>query len=147
MQLVRWNPWREMATVQGRINRMLSDTMHPAARDGEKAEHCSWHPVVDIFENDDHIVIKAELPGIDKKDIEIDVKDRVLSLRGERAYDNEVKEDKYYRRERVFGKFMRSFTLPMNVDPEKISADYKEGVLSVAVPKPETQKPKRISVH
>jgi HSP20 family protein len=147
MELVRWNPWREMGTLQSRINRMFSDTMYPTVKDGEKAELCSWHPVVDIFENDDHLVIKAELPGIDKKDIEIDVKDRVLSLRGERSYDNEVKEDKYYRRERVFGKFVRSFTLPVNVDAEKISADYKEGVLSITVPKPETEKPKKISVH
>lgn len=147
MELVRWSPWKDMAVLQNRINRMFSDTMYPAAKDGEKAELCSWHPVVDVFEDEDNLVIKAELPGMDKKDIEIDVKDRVLSLKGERSYDNEVKEDKYYRRERLFGNFMRSFTLPSNVDPEKISADYKEGVLSITVPKPEAEKPKKISVH
>jgi HSP20 family protein len=106
-----------------------------------------WNPVVDIYDNEDNIVIKVELPGVSKEDIEIDIKDRVLTLKGERSADNEAKEDDYYRRERTYGRFERSFTLPANVDPDKIKADYNDGVLKIEVPKPENQKPKQITVH
>ena len=107
----------------------------------------NWNPTVDIYDNDEHIVIKAELPGIDKKDIVIDVKDGLLVLKGERSFDNEVKEEKYYCRERMFGKFERVFRLPADVDPEKISANYKDGILKIDIPKPEEQQPKQITVH
>ena len=106
-----------------------------------------WLPVVDIYDNDDTIVIKAELPGVDKKDVEVDVNGRILTLKGERATDNEVKTDDYYRRERSFGKFERSFTLPADVDPDKIKADFKDGILKLNIPKPETHKPKQISFN
>jgi HSP20 family protein len=106
-----------------------------------------WNPVVDIYDNEDSIVLKAELPGVSKKDIEIDIKDRVLTLKGERSADNEVKEDNYYRRERTYGRFERSFTLPADVDPDRIKADYNDGVLKIEVPKPEDQKPKQVTVH
>jgi len=85
--------------------------------------------------------------GIDKKDIDIDVKGRVLTLKGERSLDREVKEEKYYCRERTFGKFERVFKIPVDVVPEKISADYKDGILRIDIPKPEEQKPKQIAVH
>jgi HSP20 family protein len=105
------------------------------------------YPTVDIYDNGEHLVITAELPGIDKEDIDIDVKNGVLTLKGERSSDNEVKEEKYYCRERTFGKFERVFRLPADVDPEKISADYKDGILKIDIPKPEEQKPKQITVH
>jgi HSP20 family protein len=92
-------------------------------------------------------VITAEIPGVDKKDISVDVKDRVLTLRGERSSDNEVKEDRFYRRERTFGKFERSFTLPAAVDPDNIKAEYRDGVLKIEVPKPEGHKPRQINVQ
>jgi HSP20 family protein len=107
----------------------------------------NWNPVVDIYDNEDNIVIKAELPGIDKENINVDVKDGVLILKGERSSDNEVKKDKYYRRERMFGKFERAFNLPADVDPDKIKADYTDGVLKIDIPKPEERKPKQITVH
>ena len=147
MELVRLNPWRNMFNLQSRINRMFDDAAFPAVKDDEGVALCNWNPVVDIYENDDNIMIKAELPGIDKKDIEVGVKDRVLTLKGERAFDNEVQEEKYYRRERAFGKFIRSFTLPAHVDSEKIKADFKDGVLHISVPKPEADKPHKITVH
>ena len=147
MELVRWNPWREATTLQHRFNKMFNDTMFPVCGAKTKAEDRSWHPAVDVYENDEHIMIKAELPGIEKKDIDIDVNDRVLTLKGERSFDNEVKEDKFYRRERVFGNFTRSFALPPNVDSAKIEADFKDGVLSITVPKPESEQPKKITVH
>jgi HSP20 family protein len=106
-----------------------------------------WNPVVDIYENEENIVIKAELPGIDKNDIVIDVKGRVLTLKGERSTDNEVKEDNYYRQERSYGKFERAFALSVEVDPDKIKADYKDGVLKIDIPKAEENKPRQVTIH
>jgi len=96
---------------------------------------------------DDKIVIKAELPGLDKKDISLDIQNGVLTLRGERKYDNEVKEENFYRREMSHGTFVRSFTLPADVDADRIKAEFKDGILTVEVPSPETRKPKQITVH
>ena len=107
----------------------------------------AWHPAVDMFDNDDKIVLKAELPGMKKNDFSVDVKDRVLTLSGERNYDNEVKEENYYRRERACGSFKRAFHLPSDVDADNIKAEFKDGVLRVEIPKPEAQKPKQITVH
>jgi len=106
-----------------------------------------WNPAVDLYEKDDHFVIKAELPGVDKKDIAIDLKDRVLTLSGERSYENEVKEENYYRKERSYGKFQRAFTLPAHVDSDKIKAEFNDGLLQIEVPKPEQQKPKQVTIH
>ncbi len=147
MNLVRWNPWREMSTLQNRINSLFNEPFFRSDRGDDELSLGAWHPVVDMFENDDKIVIKAELPGVDKKDISVDVKDRVLTLSGERNYDHEVKEENYYRRERAYGKFKRAFNLPADVDPDKIKADFKDGVLKIELPKPEAQKPKQITVH
>jgi HSP20 family protein len=102
---------------------------------------------VDIYDNDHNIVIKAELPGVDKKDIVVHVEGRLLTLKGERSSEKEVNEDKYHCRERTYGKFERVFTLPAEVDADKITADYKDGVLKIDIPKPEEQKPKKITVH
>ena len=147
MTLVRWSPWREMVTLQDRFNRFFDDSYTSAGYGDSEVEMTSWHPMVDIYDKEEKIVIKAELPGLDKKDISIDFKDRVLTLKGERAYDNETKDEKYYRRERAYGKFQRSFTLPDGLDPEKIKADYKDGLLSVEIPKSEKEKPKQITIH
>jgi HSP20 family protein len=103
--------------------------------------------MVDIYDDGDKFVIKAELPGMDKKDISIDLKDRVLTLKGERSHDNEVKEDRYYRKERAYGKFERTFTLPVGLNHNDIKADYKDGLLKIDIPKPEEEKPKQITVH
>lgn len=147
MQLVRFNPVRDMFSFRNRINHMFDDFFYPINRDEVELSMGNWNPVVDIYDNDDNIVIKAELPGIDKEGIEIDVKDRVLTLKGERSSENEVKDDNYYRRERSFGKFERAFTLPADVDPDKIKADFKDGVLKIDIPKPEKQKPRQITIQ
>ena len=147
MNLVRRNPWGNMFTLQNRMNHFFDDASYPVFKGDEELAMCNWNPVVDIYDNEDNIVIKAELPGIDKKDIVIDVKDRVLTLKGERSLDNEVKEENFYRRERAFGKFERAFTLPTDVDSGKIRADFKDGVLKIDIPKPEKQKPKEITIH
>ena len=147
MNLVKWNPWREMDTYQERINRFFDWPALPSEWRGDETGMGSWKPVVDIYEDEKNIVIKAELPGVDKKDIHVDIKDRVLTLSGERSYENEVKEDNYYRRERTYGKFQRAFSLPDTLDPDKIKADFKDGVLKIDIPKPEEKKPKQITVH
>jgi HSP20 family protein len=147
MELIRWNPMKDMFSLRHQMNHLFDDVFKPVVRGDSRLSMRDWNPRVDIYDNDENIVIKAELPGIDRKDIVIDVKDGVLTLKGERSFDNEIKEEKYYCRERTFGKFERVFRLPAKVDPEKISADYKDGILKIDIPKPEEQKPKQINVH
>ena len=147
MELIRWNPMRDVFSLRHQMNHLFDDVFRPVVRGDSRLSMWNWNPTVDIYDNDENIVIKAELPGIDRKDIVIDVKDGVLTLKGERSFDNEIKEEKYYCRERTFGKFERVFRLPAKVDPEKISADYKDGILKIDIPKPEEQKPKQITVH
>jgi HSP20 family protein len=147
MNLVRWNPLREMTAMQNRINRMFNDPYWRTDRMDDDTGLGRWNPAVDLYEKDDHFMIKAELPGVDKKDIAIDLRDRVLTLSGERSYENEVKEENYYRRERSYGKFQRAFTLPADVDSDKIKAEFKDGLLQIEVPKPEEQKPKQVTIH
>ena len=147
MNLVKFNPWREMPTMHSRMSRFFDDPFFRIDRMADDDSMGMWNPAVDLYEKDDHFVIKAELPGVDKKDIKIDLKDRVLTLSGERSYDNEVKEENYYRKERSYGKFQRAFRLPADVDSDQIKAEFKDGVLQVEVPKPEEQKAKQVTVH
>ena len=147
MRLVKWTPSREMATMHNYINRFFDDSFLSGEFDGDGLKLAHWHPMVDVYDREGEIVIKAELPGMEKKDIAIDIKDGVLTLKGERSYDNEANDNKYYRRERVFGKFERSFNLPDGLDTDKIKADYKDGLLRVEIPKPEEKKPKKITIH
>jgi HSP20 family protein len=147
MNLIKWNPRKEMETFSDHINRFFDGGMFPSTWLSEVSSLDNWKPVADIFEQDDKIVIKAELPGVDKKDIRVDLKDNVLSLEGERSSDNEVKEENFYRRERVHGTFSRSFMLPKGLHPEKIKADFKDGVLNIEIPKPEEIKAKKITVQ
>jgi HSP20 family protein len=129
------------------MNHMLNDFFYQIHKEDDGLSVWHWTPVVDIYDNDDAIVIKAELPGVDKKDIVVDVDGGRLTLRGERSSENEVKEDSYHRRERAYGKFERVFTLPAEVDPDMIEADYRDGILKINIPKPEEKKPKQITVH
>jgi HSP20 family protein len=147
MELVRWKPAREMFSLQNKMNDFFNDFFFPLDAGETVGRSWGWNPKVDIYEEADHIVLKAELPGVDKKDIEIDVKNGVLTLKGERSVENEVKEENYYRKERSFGRFERCFKLEGDVDADKIAADYKDGILKVSIPKPEEIKPKQITVH
>jgi HSP20 family protein len=126
---------------------LFDDPFFSIGRMADESDLSNWNPAVDLYEKDDHYMIKAELPGVDKNDIKIDLKDRLLTLSGERSYDNEVKEENYYRRERSYGRFQRAFTLPADVDSDKIKAEFKDGVLEIAVPKPEEKKAKQVTVH
>jgi HSP20 family protein len=136
-----------MSALQHRLNHMFNEPFLRGAGETEDLSMGTWYPAVDMFDDDDKIVIKAELPGLDKKDISVDIENRVLTLSGERNYDNEVKKENYYRRERATGRFKRSFHLPADIDADQIKADFKDGVLKVEIPKPEEQKPKQITVH
>ena len=147
MELMRWSPMRGLLGWRNNMDSFFDDFFYPARRSAEDEVLWNWNPAVDIFEEQDSIVIKAELPGVKKEGITVDVKGRVLTLKGERSADNEVKEEKYYRREMTFGRFERAFTLPVDVDPEAINAEYSDGVLKITVPKPESHKPKQITVH
>ena len=147
MNIVKWSPWREMGTFPNNVNRLFDGTVFPATWFNEDSELQNWRPVVDVFDNDEKIVIKAELPGVDKKDIHVDVKDGILTISGERSYENEVKEENFHRKERSFGKFQRSFTLQKGLNTDKIDADYKDGVLKIEITKPEEEKPKKITVQ
>ena len=147
MNLVKITPWTGMTAFHDNVNRFFDDSFFRFGGLNEETGLYNWNPVVDIYEKDDALVIKAELPGMDKKDIAIDLKDGVLTLKGERVHDKEVKEENYYRKERVFGEFQRAFKLPAEADSEKITADFKDGVLKIDIPKPEEKKPKKITVH
>jgi HSP20 family protein len=146
MQLVKWNPMRDMLSFNNRADRIFNDFFYPS-RGMQMSKDSNWNPRVDIYEDEDAIVLKAELPGVEKDNIVVDVEGMVLTLKGERSSDNEVKEESYYRRERTFGSFERRFNLPDNVDPEKITADYKDGILKLGIPKPEENKPRQITIH
>jgi HSP20 family protein len=147
MNLVKWNPMREMETWQNRINSLFDRGLFPSFSLDDDMSLGNWRPVVDIYENDDTLVVKAELPGVDKKDIRVDLKDGVLTLSGERSHEKEVKEENYYRKERAWGSFHRSFNVPADIDPDKIKAEFKDGILKVEIPRPEEKKPKKIAVH
>ena len=147
MELVRWNPVRNMFGFRPSMNSLLDDFFLPMRKVDDESSFWSWNPKVDIYDEDNHIVVKAELPGVDKDDIVVDIKDRVLTLKGERSTDNEVKEDDYYRKERSYGRFERRFALPGDVNADDIKAEYKDGLLKIDIPKLEQNKPKQITVH
>jgi HSP20 family protein len=146
MAIVRWEPFRDLFVTQDRFNRLFNETFSRAFGD-EEASARAWAPAVDIFENGDSIVLKAELPGVDPKDVEVRVEDNTLYLKGERNFEKEVKEEHYHRIERSYGPFSRSFALPGSIDSEKVAADYKDGVLTLTIPKREEAKPKTIKIN
>ena len=146
MAIVRWEPFRELMTLQERMNRMFDESYRSRSGDEDWALGGSWAPAVDIYEHDGNIVLKAELPGVDPKDVDVRLENNTLTLCGERKIDNEVKQESYHRVERAYGAFTRGFTLPSVVDQEKIKAEYKDGVLKVTLPKREEAKPKQINI-
>ncbi|MGW8288368.1 MAG: Hsp20/alpha crystallin family protein [Desulfobulbales bacterium] len=147
MTIVRWDPFRNMTTLQDRINRIFDETASRSQDYDVEVSQCDWRPVVDIYDSEKAIVINAELPGVTKDSITLDVKENILTLRGERKSDEEVRKENYYRMERCFGTFERAFTLPSTVDPAKITANFKDGILKIEIPKAEEKKPKQITIN
>lgn len=147
MEVIRWAPHRNTWRMHNRMNRIFDDFFAPALNTDAELAVQNWNPSADVYEEDTQYVIKAALPGIDKKDIHIDFENNTLVLKGERTEDKEVKEENYYRKEMAYGKFQRSFALPEGVEADSIKADYKDGVLKITIPKPETKQPKTITVQ
>lgn len=142
MTLMRWSPRNELESMNRQLSRLLDDSQNNIA-----SEAGQWAPSVDIRESDEALLVQAELPGIEKRDVHLEVKDGVLTLSGERRYEKDVKEENIHRVERAYGRFSRSFSLPRNVDAEKVEATMKDGVLEVRLPKRESAKPKSIAIN
>ena len=146
MTLVRWDPFRELNVIQDRMNRILGDYYRGA--DDDVMRRGAWVPPVDIYDTGNHeLVIKAELPDVNKEDIEITVENGSLTLKGEKRMDADIKDEQCRRIERAYGSFSRSFSLPPTVDASKVSADYKNGVLTIKLPVREEAKPKQVQVQ
>ena len=145
MNLVTWDPYREMSSLQDRMNRIFGGGLARRERD-EEMSLGAWIPPVDIVEEKDRILLTAELPGFQEKDIEIQMEGGVLTLRGERRSEAEKEGKTYHRMERSYGQFVRSFTLPNNVDRENIKANFHNGLLEIELPKSEEAKPRQIKI-
>ena len=143
--LTRWDPFREFSTLQDRMNRLFQDSFGQGRE--EALTTSSFAPAVDVYEDEQKITLKIEVPGIDEKDIDIRVENNLLTVHGERKFEKEEKEENYRRVERQYGSFTRSFNLPSTVDAENISADYDRGVLKVQLAKKAEAKPKQIKVN
>ena len=145
MAIIKVDPLREFAVMQDRLNRLFGNVY---LRDEDTGFRGSWVPSVDIYETEKHdLVLRAELPGMTREDIEVTVENGTIVLKGEKKFDAEVKEEQYRRVERAYGTFRRSFTLPNTVDTGKVGADFKNGVLTVKLPFREEAKPRSINVE
>ena len=140
----RWEqPFRGAATLQEQINRMFGEGVGHA---GEESNLTPWAPAVDIYETENELVVKADLPDVDPQNLDIRVENNILTIRGERKFESKVNEDNYLRIERAYGSFSRSFSLANSVNSDAIKADYQNGVLTLSLPKREEAKPKQIKV-
>src|SRR5271167_2948947 len=141
--LSRWEPFRGAATLQEQVNRLFGNVLEHS---GEESNLTSWAPAVDIYETEHELVVKADLPEVDPKDLDIRVENNLLTIRGERKFEKKVNEENYLRVERAYGSFSRTFSLANTVNSEAIKADYQNGVLTLSLPKREEAKPKQIKV-
>jgi HSP20 family protein len=144
MSLVRWDPFRELETIQTRLNRLFGESPDRGAEQG--SFFSEWAPAVDVAETDKEYVIKADLPELKKEDVKVELLDGVLTVEGERKQEKEEKGKTFHRVERSYGKFVRRFALPTEVDSAKVQAEFKDGVLSVHLPKTAVAKPQAIEV-
>ena len=145
MAIIRWDPFREMVTMREKMNRLFEDSLAQKGEDKDMMTS-NWAPAVDIYETANELVLAAEVPGIEEKDIEIKIEDNTLTLRGERKFEKETKEENFHRIERSYGSFFRAFSLPNSVDTERIEAEHENGVLRVIMPKRQELKPKTVKI-
>jgi HSP20 family protein len=146
MSIVRYDPFRDLRGLQEEVNRLFSTNLSRAFGDDEGIARGAWNPSVDIYENKDQIVLEAELPGMKREDFDLAIENNVITLRGERRFEKRDESDNYHRVERSYGSFTRSFTLPQTVSAETATAEYRNGVLRVTLPKREEVKARRIEV-
>jgi HSP20 family protein len=147
MTIVRWEPIRELSSLQSDMNRFFDAMFQAPTGGGQAAQLRRWTPAMDLAETEDAFVLRADLPGVSQEDVSIELEDTVLTVSGERKSDHENKGEGFYRVERAFGAFSRSLTLPKGVDAEAIAAQFTDGVLEVRIPKPEQRKPRRIAIN
>ncbi len=143
---MRWEPFKDLLSLQDRMNRLFEETLARGTV-REEATSGQWSPAVDILEAEGDIILKAELPGVDLDAIDIQIRDNVLTLRGERTFEDEVKKEHYYRIERSYGSFTRSFTLPSTIDQARVQAQLRDGILEVKLPKRDSALPRSITVE
>lgn len=146
MTLVRWHRTPEVRTMQHEMNRLMHEFFHGGHRDKPTSKQSVWTPAVDLSEGDQEFTLTADLPGFSKDDVQVELKDNRLTLKGERKRETEVQEKQYRRVERVYGTFERSFKLPAVVDADKAQATFKDGVLKLTLPKAEAAKSKPVSI-
>jgi HSP20 family protein len=146
MNLVRWDPFRELEEVSTRLNRLFTQPFGRRLAEDEGSLMAEWAPAVDVQETDVEYLIKADLPEVKKEDVRVELQDGMVCLRGERKQEKEEKGKKFHRIERAYGQFERRLALPREVDPQKVAAEFKDGVLKVHLPKSPTAKPKSIEV-
>lgn len=146
MALIRWEPVRELNTIQSEMNRLFNSFFEPTSPSDGGTSARRWIPAMDLVESEDDFVLHADLPGLGEDDVKIEVEDNVLTLSGERKIEHEDRKDGYYRLERASGAFRRTLTLPEGVDPEAIKARFEDGVLEVRIPKPEQRKPRKVTI-
>ncbi len=142
--VIRWEPFRSSNSLQEHFNRLF-ESAYPGR--SSESSVTTWAPAVDIQETENELVLKADLPGLDEKDIDVRIENNTLTVRGERKFEKQVSEDNYLRVERSYGSFSRSFTLPNTINTEAIRAEYKNGVLTVQMPKRAESKPKQVKVN
>jgi HSP20 family protein len=146
MALIRWDPFHDLLSLQDRMDRLFQDTV-PRNKGYEQSLSAGfWSPAVDIYETDDAVILKAELSGLNKSDVTIEIKDSTLILKGERKFEKNIKEENYHRIERSYGSFSRTFSLPPTVDQAKVSAAFKDGLLEIKIPKLAETRPKQIEI-
>jgi len=146
MALVKWDPFRDVAELQNRINHMFDESFGRSREPDDEINLHAWRPAVDIYEVENGIVLAVELPGVSKESVAVEVKDDVLTLTGERFANHAISDDSYIRRERLFGPFQRAFTLHQNVKPDQIKATFKDGILQIEIPRPAQEQPKQVTV-
>ena len=141
--ITRYSPVRELMTMNDRLNRIFDEAF--GGQNGA-LEHGQWAPAVDLREEENEFILQADMPGMKKEDIDINVENSVLTIQGERRFEAEDRRESYHRVERAYGRFVRSFTLPTRVKADAITASYKDGILEVVIPKAEESKPKKIAI-
>jgi HSP20 family protein len=144
MNIVRWNPFGEVSLLQNQMNRLFEGALK--GWPGDATGTSNWIPAVDIYESENELVVNLDLPGVEPKDVDVSVENNILTIRGERRFEEKQEKENYHRVERSYGTFARSFTLSTRVDADKIRANYHAGVLSVTLPKAEAAKPKKIQI-
>jgi HSP20 family protein len=146
MPFAHWDPVRELLALQERMNRLIDSTLSRTRSDTELSPTGAWSPAVDLFEADEHLILKAELPEVEQADIELSIDDERVTLRGERHFKEAVSEKQFLRMERSYGRFHRTLDLPIAVDADAVKAEFKKGILTVFMPKRVSEKTRQIPI-